>query len=101
MLLSGLLGLSKDQTDFGKLSARVRKEPLVAAELSASIMKTSVVPISEPSPLPQYAELAKENSDLFGWIKIEGTKVDYPVMYTPDEPEYYLHRAFDKTKSTS
>lgn len=46
-------------------------------------------------------ELARENADLFAWITIEGTKIDYPVMSTPDDPEYYLHRAFDKTSSAS
>ena len=34
-------------------------------------------------------------------MKIAGTKLDYPVMYTPEEPEYYLHRAFDKSSSVS
>lgn len=27
--------------------------------------------------------------------------MDYPVMYTPQEPEYYLRRAFDKSDSIS
>ena len=27
-------------------------------------------------------------------------KVDYPVMYTPDEPEFYINRNFDKEKSS-
>ena len=32
---------------------------------------------------------------------IEGTKLDYPVMYTPEDPEYYLHRAFDGSYALS
>ncbi|WP_160561479.1 MATE family efflux transporter [Parablautia muri] len=51
--------------------------------------------------LAQYASLWEQNSDLAGWLKIEGTAVDYPVMYTPDEPEYYLHRAFDGSEANS
>ncbi len=50
---------------------------------------------------PAYANLYKKNPDLFGWLRIEDTSVDYPVMYTPEEPEYYLHRSFDKTYSSS
>ena len=46
-------------------------------------------------PLPQYQALAEENGDFAGWVRIEGTQLDYPVMYTPDRPEYYLRRAFD------
>ena len=47
------------------------------------------------------AELYAQNSDLIGWIEIEGTKIDYPVMQTPDDPEYYLHRDFNREYSAS
>ena len=59
----------------------------------------------EPPKTPQgfhkYDVLYEKNQDLFGWIKIDGTKVNYPVMYTPDDPEHYLHRAFDGSRSSS
>lgn len=45
-------------------------------------------------PLPQYAKLYRQNPDLAGWIRIDGTRIDYPVMYTPGDPEYYLYRDF-------
>lgn len=51
--------------------------------------------------LSRYKELYKENSDLFGWITIDDTPIDYPVMYTPDDPEYYLHRSFNKKQTYS
>ena len=50
--------------------------------------------------LAQYEALNRQNPDMQGWIRIEGTKVDYPVMYTPDEPEFYINRNFDKEKSS-
>lgn len=43
-----------------------------------------------PDILPKYAQAYRENSDIFGWISISDTAVDYPVMYTPDDPEHYL-----------
>lgn len=49
----------------------------------------------------EYKGLSEQNPDFFGWISIPDTKIDYPVMYTPDDPEYYLHRAFDKSDSSS
>ena len=49
----------------------------------------------------RYDELCAQNPDMFGWITIEGTKIDYPVMYTPEDPEYYLHRSFEKKNSAS
>ena len=45
-----------------------------------------------PEILAQYEEAYAENNDLIGWIRIEGTQIDYPVMQTPFDPEYYLHR---------
>lgn len=55
---------------------------------------------SEPAMLPGYADLYAQNPDFFGWIYIESTNVSYPVMFTPEEPEYYLHRAFDGSESS-
>lgn len=45
--------------------------------------------------------LQAENSDTYGWLCVPGTKIDYPVMYTPAESEYYLRRNFQKEASTS
>ncbi len=45
--------------------------------------------------------LYAQNSDLIGWIRIEGTKIDYPVMQTPGDSEYYLHRDFNREYSES
>ncbi len=49
----------------------------------------------------QGENLFEKNSDMICWIDIEGTEISYPVMYTPDEPEYYLHRDFDGEYSYS
>ena len=53
-------------------------------------------PTEAPEVLPQYAGLYEENQDLVGWLRIEGTAVDYPVMHTPQDPEKYLHRNFQE-----
>ena len=49
--------------------------------------------------LPGYKEIYEMNNDVVGWIKMEGTKLDYPVMQTPTNPNYYLYRDFDKKNS--
>ena len=43
--------------------------------------------------------LGEYNSDCIGWIQIDGSGVDYPVMHTPYQPEYYLRRDFRKAYS--
>ncbi|MDD4366169.1 MAG: class B sortase [Eubacteriales bacterium] len=45
--------------------------------------------------------LYRQNSDIIGWIKIEDTKIDYPVMQTKSRPEFYLRRNFKKEYSLS
>jgi sortase B len=47
----------------------------------------------------QYGDLIIQNGDMIGWIKIDGTIIDYPVMQTPDRPDFYLKRGFDKQPS--
>lgn len=49
---------------------------------------------TEPTILPEYAALYEENPDLVGWMLIDGTPINYPVMQTPDRVDYYLKRNF-------
>ncbi len=49
--------------------------------------------------LREYAPIFNLNPDLVGWIKIDGTNINYPVMQTPDRPNYYLTRDFYKKNS--
>ena len=54
----------------------------------------------EDGMLPDYAELYRKNPDMAGWIFIEGTTINYPVMHTPDAPDFYLNHNFDKEYSS-
>ena len=49
----------------------------------------------------KYVDLYEANSDIIGWITVDGTKIDYPVMQTQRDPEFYLRRNFDKEYSIS
>ena len=50
--------------------------------------------------LPEYAPLYEQNSDMVGWIQIPDTKINYPVMQTPNTPDYYLKHNFRKEYSS-
>ena len=47
----------------------------------------------------KYGALYEQNNDFVGWIQIDGTNINYPVMQTPDNPDYYLKYSFEKTWS--
>ena len=53
----------------------------------------------EPEPVENpYKDYYLQNTDMAGWLKIEDTIVDYPIMWTPGDENYYLYRNFDKKK---
>lgn len=54
--------------------------------------ETTVPEETTPPILPHLAEMAAKNSDMIGWIQIAGTKLDYPLMYSSEDNEKYLHK---------
>ena len=49
----------------------------------------------------KFAGVYAKNNDFIGWLKIDGTNVDYPVMYTPTDEQKYLHLDFYQEYSSS
>ncbi len=47
------------------------------------------------------APLFEKNAECIGWICIEGTNVNYPVMHTPNNPQKYLRKNFEGEYSQS
>lgn len=45
--------------------------------------------------LLEYSQLYGMNPDMGGWLTIEGTKINYPVMHTPGRTDHYLTRNFN------
>ena len=66
-----------------------------------------LTPINHPDTgelmyiLPEYAAVFMKNTDMIGWMSIPDTKINYPVMQTPDNRDYYLYRDFYKKSSTA
>ena len=47
-----------------------------------------------------FNELKKKNADTVGWIKVNGTNINYPVVQTNNN-DYYLNHAYDKSKNSA
>lgn len=57
-------------------------------------------PEDVPEMLEEFNSLYAKNKSIIGWIQIEGTKIDYPVMQSKNE-EYYLDHNFDQAKDNN
>ena len=65
----------------------------------AQIVSNATISSEKDQLLDVYAEFHKQNSDFVGWISLDGTSLDYPIMQNIDAPEYYLRRDFNKNYS--
>ena len=50
---------------------------------------------------PTMREYYEKNNDCVGWLKVDGMVIDYPVMQTPENEDYYLDRDFDGNESSA
>ena len=82
-----------------------RKTENEFASLQAMIDTTATTDTPDPtgeSVNPngaKFAALRDKNSDFIGWISIDGTNLDFPVMYAPTNKDFYLRHDFNKEYS--
>jgi sortase B len=60
----------------------------------------TTIPNIDDTILFEYQALYEINRDMVGWIQIEDTAINYPVVQTPKEPNFYLRKNFYKEKAT-
>ena len=94
---------AEEENAFKELAEMVKSGPApsLPPKSAPSEAPPSVPDPGEPGVLAAYQTLYRQNPDMAGWIKIDGTPVDYPVMYTPDNGDFYLDHGFDKEKTRS
>lgn len=51
--------------------------------------------------LPEYRTLYEQNPDFAGWLTIEDTVIDYPVMYKEGDNDFYLSHNFEGEQDTN
>lgn len=68
------------------------------------VQKTVSVPMQaseeEPVIMSKYASLFEINKDILGWIKVDNTVIDYPIVQSEDN-DYYLHRNINEKSSSA
>lgn len=62
---------------------------------------TESVPVTEetvptgPVILPELLPFYEQNQHVVGWITVPNTKISYPVLQSPERPDYYLNHTFE------
>ncbi len=76
--------------------SELKENDKIASVISVKpvIHRTYPQEIVIPDILEEYAALYNKNKSMVGWVKIDDTVIDYPVMQTEDN-EYYLKHNFD------
>lgn len=84
----------KSDESFTELAQLVKEELQVNPDAESEEEKTP-----EETAFDKYVDIYALNNDLIGWISTPGTNINYPVMQTKDNPNYYLKHNFEKQYS--
>ena len=74
-----------------------------AIRIEQTEAEPETMPETEPEPYTSpidFEALWAINPDVIGWIKVEGTNIDYPILYGPDN-EKYLHTDLEGNTTTA
>ena len=47
----------------------------------------------------KYSKVYAQNNDFIGWITVPDTRINYPVMQSKNNPNFYLYHDFEKAYS--
>lgn len=92
--------------DTTRPSMNLTSSPTSETEPDESLPEQTDPTVSTAAPniddtiLLEYQALYEINRDMVGWIEIEGTAINYPVVQTPNEANFYLRRNFYKEDAT-
>ncbi|ANU56094.1 class B sortase [Acutalibacter muris] len=89
---------------FETLAKLVVDKPKLDIQLDGEASRPEDKPSAdEPAPeitaAEKYAAIHEKNNDFVGWLRIEDTNINYPVMQSTDNPNFYLKHNFDKEYS--
>ena len=95
MLLDQYLDAKNSAETFDTLAEKVVEvtEPAVPDEETTEATEEELASQEAELAQQKYSALFEQNQDFIGWISIDGTNVNYPVMQTPNNPDYYLSTA--------
>lgn len=102
MLFSDFQNKNREKQKYESLAEIARQSTGAETETKTEAGYSESVSESEPSYVSpiQFDKLKAINPDIAGWIRIEGTSIDYPIVQT-DNNETYLETDFEGGKNAS
>lgn len=90
-------GEAGETSDTGSSVSTTAPEEATTTKATTTAPKITTTTTTTLAPLPvmeDYNEWYEKNNDMIGWIRIDGTPIDFPVLQS-DDNKYYLTRDFD------
>lgn len=90
----------REAAENGGENSDLEPQPPAPVDINTPSPEATAPPADTPEPTPvleenPYAGSFAENSDMAAWLHIPDTGISYPVMWTPEDENYYLKRGFD------
>ncbi len=100
-IVSYELMTAKSTQDISKLKSMIGRSQIEieSGEGEYRVSREEVTDKNGDGILLKYEDLYNLNKDMVGWVSIEDTNIDYPVMQNLSSDEYYLHLGFDGEES--
>lgn len=91
-VVAGIYQYQKEKNagaEYDKVREEVKKEP-------SETQKEEKDPVEIPI---DFEALQKQNSDVYAWIKIDNTNIDYPILQKEGDNGYYLTHTMENEES--
>ena len=83
---------AKTKQSYDDAKRLAKEEKTVEKPETADTEKKAEIPID-------FTALREKNPDVYAWIKIDGTTVDYPVCQSNEDDNYYLTHTWEKAEA--
>lgn len=88
-------------SEYEKIREEAVNEPEPEEEPESQQPETKE-PAKEPVEIPiDFKSLQAQNPDVYAWIQVPGTEIDYPILQNAEDNGYYLDHDINKTEAAA
>lgn len=98
IMIKNYFAEQKAQEQFENLSSQMTEKTDHQIEIETEVDVLAALGIEVPEKKMDWDALYETNEDIYAWIYIPNTNVDYPILQHPTLNDYYLDYNLDHTK---